>query len=172
VCVCIKKTFCSLKLSKCSQRLKRINNNIFLLYTHKVISRALDLNFCWRKPLDRVYLVDTLKCEFMPAILFFFLITCYSLLGEWTMLNNYFSELVNKTDCSKHQDHWVSTLIMFSRTERLQIDRPSSFFPGSLGLVFVYMDSSSLSLLRMHNHNFLFAFFHTSQFSMITPHIL
>ena len=49
---------------------------------------------------------------------------------------------------------------------------PLQFFPGALGLVFVYIDSSLLGLLRMHNHNFLFAFLHKTQFSMIIPHIL
>ena len=45
-------------------------------------------------------------------------------------------------------------------------------FSVALSLVFVYIDSSPLGLPRMHNHNFLFAFLHTSQFSMITPHIM
>ena len=35
---------------------------------------------------------------------------------------------------------------------------PLKFFPGALGLVFVYTDSSPLGLLRIHNHNFLFTF--------------
>ena len=147
--------------------MKRINNNVFFtLYTQ---------SDSWHLEM-RVY-----------AGHFIFFLSRYSLLGEWTMLN--FSEVVNKTDCLKHQDHWVSTLlcsqgprecilISFRRCEKLRVFLktanwlPLQFFPGSLGLVFVYMDSSSISLLRMHNHNFLFAFFHASQFSMITPHIL
>ena len=45
-------------------------------------------------------------------------------------------------------------------------------FSGALGLVFVFTDSSPLGLLRSHNHSFSFAFLHTTQFSMITPHFL
>ena len=61
-------------------------------------------------------------------------------------------------------------VISFRRREklrffwRLQIYRPSRFFEA-LGLVFVYVDSSLLGLLRMH-------FLHTTQFSIITLHIL
>ena len=42
------------------------------------------------------------------------------------------------------------------------------FYPRVLGLVFVYIESSPLSVLRIHNHNFIFAFLHTTQFAIIT----
>ena len=81
-------------------------------------------------------------------------------------------------------------LIAFSRNERThpnfvllaweietfcgdcKLAAPLAFFSGTLGLVFAYSSSSPLGLQRMHNHNFLFAFLHTTQFSMITPRIL
>ena len=50
----------------------------------------------------------------------------------------------------------------------------SSPLPGALGLVFVYINSTpfGLRVLRMHKHNFLFTFLHTTQLSMFAPHIL
>ena len=39
---------------------------------------------------------------------------------------------------------------------------------GALGFVFVYINSSPLSLLRMHNYDFIFALLHTTHFSIIT----
>ena len=49
---------------------------------------------------------------------------------------------------------------------------PLWVFSGALGLVFVYIDSSLLGPLRMHNHDFLFAFVHTTHFSIITLYTL
>ena len=44
-------------------------------------------------------------------------------------------------------------------------------FSGALGLVFVYIDSSPLGLLRIHNHDFLFSFLrYFLFFSIITLH--
>ena len=69
-------------------------------------------------------------------------------------------------------------LISFRRREKSRFFVKTANWPrlllfsGALGLVFVYNDSSPLGLLRMHDHNFLFAFPHTTQISMITPHIL
>ena len=56
--------------------------------------------------------------------------------------------------------------------EDCKLAAPPGFFTGFGPRFRIYMASSPLGLLRMHNHNFLFAFLHTTQFSMITPHTL
>ena len=46
-----------------------IQGMIVLVYTHEVISRAIDLNICRRKPF-KVDLIDISKLKFTAAILF------------------------------------------------------------------------------------------------------
>ena len=73
-------------------------------------------------------------------------------------LRNY-SELLHSPGTREH------ILISFRRREKskffcedCKLTAPVGFFSEALGLVFVYTDSP-LGLLRMHNHNFVFAFF-------------
>ena len=125
-------------------------------HTFRMISTALDLNSCWRKPF-RVDLTDISKREFTLAILF-----ClnYALLTMmWIMFS--YSEIANQSDCLKHQDHWVSIdlktinkIVYFNRPHPRNnpVDPPIYIFSliSMIRSLYCYQGHSSVVLFSNH----------------------